>query len=345
MISPLILEIQDNFPENIRKDIGDMVSKLDYAPIWQTIEWQLMLRKTSYTQKSFFVGIYEDGELLSYALVEKRSVGLGYTGFFCVGGPVIKTYNHLSLLSKALTELAVAEKVVFVQVEPLSSVTLPGFQEGHHKNFIEKHTAVINLNQDEEMILARMKPKGRYNIRVAEKAEVEIEQVPYTQENLDIFYGLLGETLERDGFAANSKEYFRIFLQYLDKQGLGGLFFAKKENEIISAGIFVFYKNTALYYYGASSSDNNKRKYMASYLLQWRAILEARSRGCTVFDFLGIADPADPHSPLAGVTDFKLKLTDETRQWPAAQILIVRRYAYLMLQAKKMIKKYRQRSA
>ncbi len=143
-----------------------------------------------------------------------------------------------------------------------------------------------------------MKPKGRYNIRVAEKTGVIIEQVPYSEENLDTFYNILSETLERDNFAANSKEYFRIFLRYLEKQELGGLFFAKKEDEVIATGIFVFYKKTALYYYGASSSDNAKRKYMASYLLQWKAIEEAKKRGCEAFDFLGIADPLDPYSPL-----------------------------------------------
>ena len=108
-------------------------------------------------------------------------------------------------------------------------------------------------------------------------------------------------------------------------------------------GIFVFYGKTALYYYGASSSDNAKRKYMASYLLQWRAIEEAKKRGCEVFDFLGIADPENPNSPLAGVTDFKLKLTDITKEWPQAQILVVRKWVYLILRIKKGVKNIRDR--
>ncbi len=105
-----------------------------------------------------------------------------------------------------------------------------------------------------------------------------VEQVPYSEANLDAFYSILSETLERDSFAANSREYFRIFLQYLEKYELGGLFLAKRDCEVIAGGIFVFYKNTALYYYGASSSDNSKRKYMASYLLQWKAIAVAKER-------------------------------------------------------------------
>ena len=77
------------------------------------------------------------------------------------------------------------------------------------------------MRQDDETILAHMKPKGRYNIRVAEKAGVEVSPVRYSEESLNIFYSILSETLERDKFAANSKEYFRTFLTYLEKQKLG----------------------------------------------------------------------------------------------------------------------------
>ena len=77
---------------------------------------------------------------------------------------------------------------------------------------------------------------------------------------------------------------------------------------------------------------------MASYLLQWQAIEEGEKRGCEVFDFLGIAEPNDPYSPLAGVTDFKLKLTDNTKEWPKAQILVIKKTLYLLLRMKRFVK-------
>lgn len=82
---------------------------------------------------------------------------------------------------------------------------------------------------------------------------------------------------------------------------------------------------------------------MASYLLQWSAIEEAKRQGCEVFDFLGIANPSDPESPLAGVTDFKLKLTDETKEWPKSQILVMRKFVYAILRAKKVAKGWKNR--
>jgi lipid II:glycine glycyltransferase (peptidoglycan interpeptide bridge formation enzyme) len=42
-------------------------------------------------------------------------------------------------------------------------------KQGYYKKFITPYTAVINLEKSEEEILARMKPKGRYNIRLSEK--------------------------------------------------------------------------------------------------------------------------------------------------------------------------------
>lgn len=80
---------------------------------------------------------------------------------------------------------------------------------------------------------------------------------------------------------------------------------------------------------------------MASYLLQWEAIKEAKKRGCEIYDFLGIADPKDEKSHLAGVTDFKMKLTDETKEWPASQILVMRKWAYGILRIRKMMKHIR----
>jgi lipid II:glycine glycyltransferase (peptidoglycan interpeptide bridge formation enzyme) len=84
------------------------------------------------------------------------------------------------------------------------------------------------------------------------------------------------------------------------------------------AGIIVtFYKNTAIYYYGASSNEH--RNLMAPYLLQWHAMKEAKSLGCTKYDLLGIAPPTmtknkaikDELGPKnhtwRGVTEFKRK--------------------------------------
>jgi lipid II:glycine glycyltransferase (peptidoglycan interpeptide bridge formation enzyme) len=44
-----------------------------------------------------------------------------------------------------------------------------GVRDFYYKKFITPYTAIIDLNLSEDEILSLMKPKGRYNIRLAEK--------------------------------------------------------------------------------------------------------------------------------------------------------------------------------
>ena len=76
------------------------------------------------------------------------------------------------------------------------------------------------------------------------------------------------------------------------------MLFATYEGQVIAAGIFVYYHGVALYYYGASTSDSELRRHMAPYLIQWEAMREGKMRGCTIYDFLGIAPPGSLSHPL-----------------------------------------------
>ena len=64
-----------------------------------------------------------------------------------------------------------------------------------------------------------MKPKGRYNIRLAERSGVTVSWVDPTPEHIDVFYRIFTETLERDSFAGNSLSYFTELLSYLHRTG------------------------------------------------------------------------------------------------------------------------------
>jgi lipid II:glycine glycyltransferase (peptidoglycan interpeptide bridge formation enzyme) len=104
------------------------------------------------------------------------------------------------------------------------------------------------------------------------------------------------------------------------------LLLAYHENDLLCADIFTFTKNQGLYYYGASS--NVKRNLMAPYLVQWEAIKMAKERGCEYFDFMGIADPANPGDRLAGVTEFKLKFGGEAVKFQAPFHIVNKKLVY-----------------
>jgi lipid II:glycine glycyltransferase (peptidoglycan interpeptide bridge formation enzyme) len=65
----------------------------------------------------------------------------------------------------------------------------------------------------------------------------------------------------------------------------------------------LFRGKEATYLYGASS--NIKRNLMAPYALQWKAIQDAQSSGCIVYDLFGIPPNEDPDHPMAGLYRFK----------------------------------------
>ena len=324
------------FSAEISEQIGKLASEEKYSPIWQTLWWNLMLQKTSYAQKWIFIWAFEGAELVNYAIIEKRSVWMGMFWNFIIGWPLNWKY-----LDKILSEVKISSKeenAIFTQIEPLNEISFPESEKWAYKKFIEQHTAIIDLTKTEEEILADMKQKWRYNIKVAEKSSVTVEEVELTEENIKIFYSLLEETKSRDEFAINSLGYFQDFASYLKKSSLGKLYFAKKDWEVLASGMFVHFWKYALYYYWASTSDNAKRKYMPAYLLQWTAIKNAKEAWMEVFDFLWIADPEDKKSHLAWVTDFKLKLTNETIKWPESRIIVRSCFKYALLKIKKAIK-------
>ena len=342
---PVITLPLSHFSESAFWDSTEKLrSHLTYEPIWQDISWSKMILDSGYANDIFVVGITEHDKLTGYGIFEKRSIGMGRFGLFCIGWPVgITTEAAWDGFLGECENLCQKEKCLFIQIEPLEGekTSRPAWRQEAFKKFIEPTTVLIDLTKTEDEILAAMKPKGRYNIKVAEKNGVQTQWKPCTKENIEAFYALLKETTKRDWFATNSLEYFMNLWEYIEKNQLGNLLFASREGELLAAGLFIYRGKTALYYYGASVSEAEKRKYMASYAVQWEAILEGKRRGCTIYDFLGIAPQNEPNHHLAGVTDFKLKLAPTIQEWPSALLYTPSRFIYSLFKILRSIKNLR----
>ncbi|HIQ56641.1 TPA: peptidoglycan bridge formation glycyltransferase FemA/FemB family protein [Candidatus Gracilibacteria bacterium] len=162
------------------------------------------------------------------------------------------------------------------------------------------NTLMINLELEENEILAQMKQKGRYNIKLARKKGVVIEE----EKDVENFWNLMLETSKRDGFRSNKKHVYSDLLQSFGDNAV--LYTAKdKTGDVLASAIFTMTEGMALYNYGAST--NRKRGLMAPYLLQWAGIQWAKNKGATVYDFLGISPENTPNHSLNGVASFKLK--------------------------------------
>ena len=236
------------------------------------------------------------GELKGTAQVLMRRLPLGSMAYV-PKGPVAdpKDRETWVRLLRVLRDEGQARRVTFLKVEPDWEGEHPLAQLFEEEGFrvsgqtIQPPTTiVVNLEGDEHEILRRMKPKTRYNIGLAERKGVIIREGKL--EDVALFYKLMVETKERDAFGIHEEEYYRGAWQFFAPDDCVRLFLAYHADEPL-AGLMAFaFGSRAYYLYGASSDRH--RNLMPNHLLQWRAMLWARQRGCTSYDLWGIPDEA-----------------------------------------------------
>ncbi len=165
------------------------------------------------------------------------------------------------------------------------------------------NTVLVDLAPQPDVILAAMKPKTRYNIRLAIKKGVKVRDAEPGE--FDAWYELYRETGRRDRIAIHSAAYYRELLEagYPGERPVIRLLLATHEGDLLAGNIVAFWKNTATYLYGASSGL--KRSLMPTYALQWEAISRARELGCARYDLFGIPARPSPAEPMYGLYQFK----------------------------------------
>jgi len=279
----------------------------------------------------FWALVVKEGDTwVDSALVIRQRLPLGLCWFSIARGPLQKTQagEVWDALLKEITALAKQERAVFVRVEPPLGCAL-NFEElglrKAHAHYQPEWSLRVDLSKSEEDILKQMKPKGRYNIKVAEKAGVTVRQ---THELKDVaaFYEVLTSTGGRDGFSIHDRGYYERFvaLGHVDKWG--ALFVAELDGKVIGGLLATFFGETATYYYGAS--DHAHRAVMAPYLTQWVAMQESKKRGHRWYDFFGIAPPDQPNHAWAGITQFKEKFGGERIHYPEAREYVFKGFWY-----------------
>jgi lipid II:glycine glycyltransferase (peptidoglycan interpeptide bridge formation enzyme) len=147
-----------------------------------------------------------------------------------------------------------------------------------------RETFVIDISKSEEELLAAMKPKTRYNIRLAEKKGVKVFA---TRENKyqAAFLDLIAATAERKDIVPHPRSYYEKFFTELPEDMLY-FFVAEYEGAVIAANLVMVCGDTATYLHGGSG--DKYRDVMAPFLLQWEQIKFAKTKGCTRYDFGGV---------------------------------------------------------
>ncbi len=245
--------------------------------------------------------------------------------------------DHLRLLGEALLgELPLG--TLFVRFD------LRGNREEHSESPLPKEaglvkapsdiqppdSVILNINRPDEELLAGMHKKWRYNIGLAEKKGVLVEEA--SPDRLSEWYELYRITGERDRIALHPESYYRRLFD-LAREGQPGtpdirLWTASQGGELLAGIVTSFCGNRATYLYGASS--NSKRNLMPSYLLQWRAMTAARDAGCGEYDFFGIPPADDPGHPMHGLYRFKVNFGGEVVHYHGCWDRVYGRLFYLL---------------
>ena len=180
-----------------------------------------------------------------------------------------------------------------------------------------------------------MKPKGRYNIKIARKHGIAIRiSNDDPQKDIKTFYKLFQDTTSRDRFSGHSLDYYQNMFLFLEPRPK--LYIAEYKDQPIAAIIVTYFHKTATYYFGASSNEH--RNLMSPYLLQWQAILDAKKAGYSYYDLFGIAPEGKQKHPWAGVTAFKLKFGGKRVNYLHAREIIYKPFWYALIKlAKKLL--------
>lgn len=242
-------------------------------------------------------------------------------------------YGRLEVFEK-LADIAKKERSVFARIEPLQGwPSLQWRSRPSPKRFTPEHTLMLDLTRTEDTILAEMKPKGRYNIGVAKRHGVTVQEYKKFEDippvDFEAFYSILKSTSARDGFGIHPKFFYEELLKTFGAANAASLVLAYKNDVVIAGAIIIFYGKTATYYYGGS--DYEHRSSMAPYLVQFSAIQSAKQQGMLHYDFLGIAPDDGKNHPWAGVTDFKRKFGGQTVTFPKAFDVVYRPIWYWLL--------------
>lgn len=224
-----------------------------------------------------------------------RRLPWGQTLAYAPKGPLVNWDNpaELRALMSALRAECARHHAALLKIEP-EVVAAPAFAEtlqelgfrASPQRVQPMSTIHIDLTPDEAVILERMKPKWRYNIRLAERKGVTVRRGE--EADLPAIQALLRRTGARDGFAVHSDAYYARATELFVPPGIATWLLAEYEGRLLAAIAVLALGRMAWYMWGAS--DDADRNLMPNHALQWAAIRWARDRGCSVYDLWGIPD-------------------------------------------------------
>jgi peptidoglycan pentaglycine glycine transferase (the first glycine) len=301
--------------------------------ILQGWEWGELKRVEGWKPYRFAVFGFDEILLGGMVLVKKIPL-LGNLAYIPHGPAFNCNFNNGSkfdlwkIFEEGLIAWAKGNNVVGIEIEPklltdkesdLLEVLTKSRWKISGRNRQSRHKLNMDIEQSDEELLAGMEKNTRYNIKYAEKNNVEFKSYPLNhpeiQRVMERFYRLLKEMQSRaNNYPIRSYEYFQKLIDVYKDTDWMVFNEVSFEGDVIAMNISQFTKSWASSFYAGSNRLHPKLK--ATYLLRWKSILLAKKRGCKIYDFWGVILDSPQHE---GYSKNKLsyggKLSDAIGIW------------------------------
>ncbi len=232
-------------------------------------------------------------------------------------GPICGRPESLEPFLKELRQANPA--FLFARIEPQNFGAADFLRQ--NRNFAKSinlnphKTLILDLAKTEAGLLSEMKQKTRYNIKLAEKKNLEIR----IGQNFEECAELIVRTAKRAGVRSFPAEYFLELRDFFSQRSPGSesggilvkFYSVWQGGDLLAANIMLYYGDTAFYLFGGSSEI--KREFMAPHLLHWRAICDSKAAGLARYDFWGVEE--NKKHPWRGFSRFKLGFGGEILEY------------------------------
>jgi lipid II:glycine glycyltransferase (peptidoglycan interpeptide bridge formation enzyme) len=331
------MEIKEILEKNIWEEFLQNCQEKTFLQSWNWGEFQ-----KEQSGKIWRFGIWENNDLVSIAMAIKISAKRG-TFLFVPHGPVVRTTGLdggagiLEILLEKLKEIAKQEKADFIRISPLFLKNLEnkkifrdlGFRVSPMHSSAYEATWKLDISLPEEKLLANMRKTTRYLIKkVAENKDISIE-ISFDPKDIEIYHKLNREVAERQRFVPFSDEFIKKEFEIFSKDRQSVFIFGKYKGQVVAGALIIFWPASPaggqeIAFYHQAGSLGEFSKLSVPYLLQWQTILEAKRRGCKVYDFWGFTDPSKfPRHPWAGPTLFKMGFGGQKYEYVKTQDYII----------------------
>jgi lipid II:glycine glycyltransferase (peptidoglycan interpeptide bridge formation enzyme) len=322
-----------------------IITSFPDSHVLQTWKWGLI--KSQYGWEPIYKVWGDIVKPEAAALILKRVLRIaGFTTPLCIlylpKGPLLSDWGDQELIQQIFGDLKVfaqENKAVFIKIDPdvRLGTGIPGKEltqeepKGHEVTKILnlngwrysdeqiqfRNTLSIDLTPSEDELLASMKQKTRYNIRLAGRKGVQVRYG--TTDDIDLLYRMYVDTSVRDGFVIRNESYYQLMWETFMRSDLVDNehpnipicepIIAEVDGLPVAAVVIFRFAGIAYYLHGMSLQVHKNK--MPNYLLQWKAMIRSKEMGCKRYDLWGAPEVFNETDPMWGVFRFKQGLGGE----------------------------------